>query len=116
MASSWSGIGRQCSVTLIPAFGSTTPAWKPRLQLHGRGRDRDQVRVDAVVDRVHTVHGTLHPVEPKVREPVDGKLAGEERDRAAADDRDPPEPGREPSEYACGLGQRARVLRSLHDR
>ena len=88
-----SGTGRQCSVTLMPDFGSTSSRGQPRFELGGRGRDRDEIRLDARVDRVRAVDRLLHPVEADEREPVDREVPGQEPDRPAADDRDPPEPG-----------------------
>ena len=80
-----------------------------RLELGGGRRHRDQIRLDARVDRVLAVDRLLHPVEADEREPVDREVASQKADRTSADDRHAPESGGETLEYRQCVRQRPRV-------
>ncbi len=90
--------------------------WKARLELGGRGRDGDEIRLHSRIDAVRTVGRVLHAVQADEGEAGDRELAGEEADRTTADDRDPAEARGQPFEHRGHTGKRARVGGPFDDR
>ena len=117
ISSARSGAGRQCSVTLIPDFGSTSSRRQPRFELRGRGGHRVEIRLERAGRPSTRRRRLLHAVQARrARDRRPGSCAA--RNSTGRPLTIPTRPSRagEACEHRPASGQRTRVVGAFDDR